>query len=104
MAQRNFKELLNAQWDKDNFLCVGLDPDYEKIPESARCGSVRETLIAFNRAIVDATKNIANSFKPNSAFYEAYGDEGFAALRDTVLYIQEVAPEIPVILDAKRAD
>jgi len=101
---RNFKALLEAQWDQKKFLCVGLDSDLEKIPEEFRQLGVTNGILAFNRTIVDATKDIASSYKPNSAFYEAHGDEGFAALRATIMYINEVAPEIPVILDAKRAD
>jgi orotidine-5'-phosphate decarboxylase len=60
--------------------------------------------VTFNRAMVDATKGVAAAYKPNSAFYEAHGDEGLAALRETVVYINEQAPDVPVILDAKRAD
>lgn len=102
--KRNFMEMLNAQWNQGRFLCVGLDTDIEKIPESARVAGVRESIMTFNRAIIDATKDVAGSYKPNSAFYEAYGDLGWAALQETVAYIHEVAPETPVILDAKRAD
>jgi orotidine-5'-phosphate decarboxylase len=101
---RHFNELLNAQWKSGKFLCVGLDTDYEKIPETARKSGVRESIVAFNRAIVDATKDIVCAYKPNSAFYEAHGDEGFAALRETIEYALEQAPEAVVILDAKRAD
>ena len=104
MAERNFHELIAAQWAQKKFLCVGLDSDFEKIPEAARIDGVRGTLVAFNRAVIDATKDLVCAFKPNSAFYEAHGDEGFAALRETIEYIHEQAPEIPVILDAKRAD
>ena len=101
---RNFRELLEKQWDSCKFLCVGLDSDLEKIPESSRKENNRETIVAFNRAIVDATKDLVCAYKPNSAFYEAHGDEGFAALRETTQYILDQAPEVPVILDAKRAD
>lgn len=97
-------EMLNAQWDAGRFLCVGLDTDFEKIPEAARMTGVRESIVNFNRAIIDATKDIAGSYKPNAAFYEAYGDSGFQALQETIQHIRTVAPEIPVILDAKRAD
>lgn len=85
-------------------MCVGLDSEPEKIPESARGATVRETIVNFNRAIVDATKDLVCAFKPNPAFYEAHGEEGWSALRETIAYIQEVAPEVPVILDAKRGD
>ncbi len=106
MSERNFRQLLEKKWDEGKFLCVGLDSDFEKIPEVARPagGGVRETIVGFNRAIVDATKDIVCAYKPNSAFYEAYGDEGWSALRETIQYIHESAPDVPVILDAKRAD
>lgn len=104
MAGRNFRELLKAQWDAGRFLCVGLDSDFEKIPEAARVGGVQETFVTFNRAIIDATKDITGSYKLNAAFYEARGDEGWKALRQTIQYIHDTTPEIPVILDAKRAD
>ena len=104
MAERNFHELMAAQWAQKKFLCVGLDSDFEKIPESARIDGVRGTLVAFNRAIIDATKDLVCAYKPNSAFYEAHGDEGFTALRETISYIHDQARDIPVILDAKRAD
>ncbi len=104
MSQRNFRELLEGKWKEGKFLCVGLDSDLDKIPEIVRQGGPRETLVAFNRAIVDATHDLAGSYKSNSAFYEAHGDQGFAALRETISYIREVAPDVPVILDAKRGD
>ena len=104
MAERNFRQLLEAQWGEGKFLCVGLDSDFEKIPEAARQGSVSDTIVAFNRAIVDSTKDLVCAYKPNSAFYEIHGDEGWKALRATIQYIHDVAPETPVILDAKRAD
>jgi len=104
MAGRNFRQLLEAQWDKNKFLCVGLDSELEKIPASVRTENAGETILAFNRRIVDATRDIAGSYKLNSAFYEAHGDGRFIALRNTIQYIQKVAPDVPVILDAKRAD
>src|SRR3989344_4767800 len=104
MPGRNFRELLERKWDEGKFLCVGLDTDLEKIPDSAQKDSARATMVVFNRAIVDATKDIVCTYKPNSAFYEARGDEGFAALRETTQYILDQAPDVPVILDAKRAD
>jgi len=104
MAERNFKALLEAQFQKGKFVCVGLDSDLEKIPEAAKRPGVRETIVGFNRAIFDTTRDLAGSYKLNSAFYEARGDEGWKALRETIQYIQDEAPEIPVILDSKRAD
>ncbi|MGM0400509.1 MAG: orotidine-5'-phosphate decarboxylase [Chloroflexota bacterium] len=80
---------------RDSLLCVGLDPRLERIPP--RFDSVAD----FNRAIVDATSDLACVYKPNIAFYEALGEEGMEALRDTLSYIPD---DIPVLLDAKRND
>lgn len=101
---RDFNSLLASNWRHRKFLCVGLDPDLAKIPEAARRGSARETLAAFNAAIMDATKDVACAYKLNSAFYEAHGEDGQAALADTIRYVRQRAPEAVVILDAKRAD
>lgn len=101
---RNFMELLRAQWAKGNFVCVGLDSELGKIPEFAHRKSISTTIVTFNRAIVEATKDIVCAYKPNSAFYEAHGNFGWVALRDTIIDIHRVAPNVPVILDAKRAD
>ncbi|OGG53160.1 orotidine 5'-phosphate decarboxylase [Candidatus Kaiserbacteria bacterium RIFCSPLOWO2_12_FULL_53_8] len=100
----NFNGLLKAQWKQGRFLCVGLDSDFEKIPESARKQGIRETIVSFNRAIIDATHDLVCTYKPNPAFYEAHGDEGWKALRETIEYIHSAAPDVPVILDAKRGD
>lgn len=110
MSDRNFRQMLEAQWAKGNFVCVGLDSEFGKIPESARVGGneceVHEgnTIVAFNRAIVEATKDFVCAYKPNAAFYEAYGAEGIDALHRTIVDIHAIAPDVPVILDAKRAD
>lgn len=102
---RNFRELLEAQWSRGKFVCVGLDSELKKIPECCRqTYGVADTILAFNRAIIDTTHDVVCAFKPNVAFYEAYGDAGWLALRETVVHIRKVAPEVPVILDAKRAD
>ncbi len=104
MAERDFKELLSAKWDEEKFLCVGLDPDLEKIPTSMRADNIEDTLFAFNKHIVDSISDIVSSYKPNSAFYERYGAEGISALQKTIEYVHVVSPTVPVILDAKRAD
>jgi orotidine-5'-phosphate decarboxylase len=101
---RIFRELIGSQWEQGKFVCVGLDPDIEKMPSVARTSSARDTIIAFNRAVVDATHDLVCAYKPNSAFFEAYGTEGMDALHETIAYIRSVAPEVPVILDAKRGD
>src|SRR3989344_1896614 len=110
MNDRNFMKMLETQWDKGNFVCVGLDSEFGKIPESAfRSGnecdvSFANTVVAFNRAILEATKDLVCAYKPNIAFYETHGEEGIAALHRTIADIRVIAPDVPVILDAKRAD
>lgn len=108
--KRNFMALLRAKWDEGKFVCVGLDSDFAKIPESAICGGIRsnikvaDSIVCFNRQIIEATYDVAGFYKLNSAFYEAYGSEGFEALHRTMAHIRNIAPDAPVILDAKRAD
>lgn len=99
-----FKDMVQSRWDKRHFLCVGLDTDYEKLPRCCKTDSVSDALFAFNKAIVEATAEYCCAFKPNSAFYEGYGIAGMDALIRTNQFIKENYPEIPVILDAKRAD
>ena len=103
MANSLFIKKLEKLWAKDKFLCVGLDPDYEKLPKSVK-GEPGERIFKFNKAIIDSTFDLVVAFKPNSAFYEAKGIEGLEALIKTVKYIKKNHPQIPIILDAKRAD
>ena len=103
--QSEFVAKLETQWPQGNFLCVGLDSEYDKLPESVRSGhTVDEAMFAFNKAIIDATQGLVVSYKPNAAFYEAQGNDGLNALRKTIAYIHETQSDIPVILDAKRGD
>lgn len=91
----NFTEKLALASQKNNsLLCIGLDPDPQRIPPGM-------SVITFNRAIIDATSDLVCAYKPNFAFYEAMGSEGMEALKKTVAYIP---PDIPVIGDAKRGD
>jgi orotidine-5'-phosphate decarboxylase len=100
-----FVSQLEQCWNQYNFVCVGLDSDYNHIPESVKSlDSVEETLFVFNRAIIDVTHDLVCAYKPNAAFYEMQGDAGLRALIRTVRYIRETYPHIPIILDAKRAD
>jgi len=100
-----FVSQLEQCWNQDNFVCVGLDSDYNHIPESVKSvDSVEEALFVFNRDIIDATHDLVCAYKPNAAFYEMQGDAGLRALIRTVRYIRETYPHIPIILDAKRAD
>ena len=95
----NRQELFNQIKNKRSFLCVGLDPDLDKMPKS-----LNGDLFAFNKAIIDATAQYAVAFKPNLAFYEVQGVKGLQAFEDTVKYIRERNPEIMIIADAKRGD
>ena len=106
MDNRNFRQMLENQWSRGNFVCVGLDSESSKIPESVyeRKSSIAAATIEFNRAIVEATKDLVCAYKPNAAFYEAHGAIGIAVLERTIADINAIAPEVPVILDAKRAD
>jgi len=100
-----FADLLDARTATGAHLCVGLDTSVASLPETIdRTLSAAERVVVFNERVVEATLDIAAAFKPNAAFYEALGAAGWEALRQTVAHINRVAPEIPVILDAKRAD
>lgn len=97
-------ELVKAQWGKGKFVCVGLDSDYSKIPESVRRADVEATMFQFNRAIIEATHDVVGFYKPNIAFYEAQFIDGLRALKSTIDFIHSIAPSVPVILDFKRGD
>jgi orotidine-5'-phosphate decarboxylase len=100
---RNFNVLLATQWKQSRFLCVGLDTGITKIPAHI-VGTTEERIFTFNRDLIDATHDQVCAFKINAAFYEAYGDAGWRALKNTCDYIRSVAPDVAVILDAKRGD
>ncbi len=87
---------------KQSFLCIGLDVDLEKIPKHLLVEE--DPIFAFNKAIIDATNQFAVSYKPNTAFYEAYGLKGWQALEKTIQYLNSNYPEIFTIADAKRGD
>lgn len=101
---RNFRELLEARWAEGKFVCVGLDTDPLRVPIWSRVKNPTITIRSFNAEIVAATHDLVCAYKPNIAFYESYGNEGILALQLTIAHIQRVAPEVPVILDAKRGD
>ncbi len=87
---------------KQSFLCIGLDVDLNKIPTHLL--KEDDPIFAFNKAIIDATHHLCVAYKPNTAFYEAYGLKGWKALEKTIDYINEKHPEIFTIADAKRGD
>ena len=104
MQNRDFKKLLEHQWHADNFVCVGLDSDKDKMPRHIREQHPNTAIQVFNQEIIQATKDIVCAYKINSAFYESDGAEGHTNLKEIIEYIHENAPTVPVILDAKRAD
>lgn len=95
-----FEKLERAQKEKNSLVCVGLDTDIEKIPKHLL--AVADPVFAFNKAIIDATKDFASTYKANIPFYAAQGNKGLDALKRTVEYLHSL--EIPVIVDAKRND
>lgn len=95
-------ELVQNIKNKKSFLCVGLDPDINKIPEHLL--KTDNPIFEFNKAIINATAPYAVAFKPNLAFYESLGVEGYKAFEDTVRYIKENYPDQFIIADAKRGD
>lgn len=98
-------ELLAAHNSQGRHLVVGLDTDPARLPGSLLPAALPvERVIAFNRAIVEHTADLVCAYKPNTAFYEALGEVGFRALKETVEAIRQLAPDAIVILDAKRAD
>lgn len=87
---------------KNSFLCIGLDTDLEKIPQHLL--KEDDPIFAFNKAIIDATHQLCVAYKPNTAFYEAYGLKGWKSLEKTIDYLNKEYPEIFTIADAKRGD
>ena len=97
------EELFGNIMRKKSFLCVGLDTDVEKIPEHLFDES-DDAIFAFNKAIIDATADLCVAYKPNLAFYESIGIEGWDILERTVEYIRTNYPDQFIIADAKRGD
>ena len=90
---RFIEKLLNASRKNESWLCIGLDPDPELMPEA--------DILQFNKAVIEATSDLVCAYKPNLAFYEALGAEGPATLEKTVRHVPD---HVPVIGDAKRGD
>lgn len=99
----DFLQKLEKIARKNNSLvCVGLDPQLEKLPKGYLLK--KDPIYEFNRDIINKTAHFVCSYKPNIAFYEAYGLNGLSQLKQTIEYIKSQYPQIPLILDAKRAD
>lgn len=88
--------------EKKSFLCIGLDVDLNKIPSHLL--QEEDPIFEFNKAIIDATHHLCVAYKPNTAFYEAYGLKGWQSLEKTIDYLNKNYPEIYTIADAKRGD
>jgi orotidine-5'-phosphate decarboxylase len=97
------QQLIKQIRDKKTFLCVGLDPDAEKLPKDL-LEDEDSPIYEFNKEIIDATADYCVAFKPNTAFYEAYGLNGLNSLDKTIHYIKTNYPDHLVIADAKRGD
>ena len=96
------QQLFEQIQKKKSFLCIGLDVDVNKIPKHLL--ETEDPIFEFNKAIIDATHDLCVSYKPNTAFYEAYGIKGWQSLQRTINYINNNYPEIFTIADAKRGD
>lgn len=96
------QQLITQIKKKQSFLCVGLDVDLNKIPQHLL--EEEDPIFAFNKSIIDATQHFCVAYKPNTAFYEAYGIKGWQALEKTINYLNDKHPEIYTIADAKRGD
>jgi orotidine-5'-phosphate decarboxylase len=98
-----FQTLLNNRIKKTSSLvCIGLDSEVKKIPLHLKVK--KDIQFEFNKAIIDATSDVVCAYKPNIAFYEAEGLDGLQQLKKTIEYLKNKYLDIPVILDAKRAD
>ncbi len=95
-------DLVRQIYTKQSFLCIGLDTDLEKIPKFLL--ETEDPIFEFNKAIIEATNHLCVAYKPNIAFYEAYGLQGWASLEKTMAYLNTRYPDIFTIADAKRGD
>lgn len=96
------QELIQQIKQKESFLCVGLDTDAKKMPQCVF--DLHDPIFEFNKAIIDATAPYCVAYKPNLAFYEAYGVKGMISFENTIKYIKENHPHHMIIADAKRGD
>lgn len=103
---RNWKDMIEAGFANGKLLCLGLDPDWKKIPEHLKSDTIAQTdvVVDFCKKIVDATAHLVLAYKPNIAFFARRGARGIEGLRRLVAFINAVAPHAVVILDSKRGD
>ena len=98
----NRQQLIEQIKTKKSFLCVGLDTDLKKVPQHIL--NEEDPIFSFNKAIIDATAPYCVAYKPNLAFYEAFGVKGLISFEKTVKYLKENYPHHFIIADAKRGD
>lgn len=98
----NRQQLIEQIKEKRTFLCVGLDTDLKKIPQHLLEDD--DPIFAFNRAIIDTTADYCVAYKPNLAFYEAFGVKGMVSFEKTIQYLHQHYPNHFIIADAKRGD
>ena len=98
----NRQELIQQIKEKKSFLCVGLDTDLKKMPQHLL--NEEDPIFSFNKAIIDATAPYCVSYKPNLAFYEAFGVKGLISFEKTIKYLKQNYPNHFIIADAKRGD
>ena len=97
--------MMEAQWSRGNFICVGLDTNELKMPAPLREGKGPDTqFFAFCMDIVGATCDLVFAYLLNLAFFARHGEQGMAVLRRIIAGIHRIAPDVPVILDAKFGD
>lgn len=97
--------MIRSRQGDGKFVCVGLDSDQAKLPEVLRfSGRAPSAVYAFNANIIDATRDRPLAYKPNIAFYEELGADGWQTLKLTIERIKKNAPDVPIILDCKRGD
>ena len=96
------QELIEQIQEKQSFLCVGLDTDLKKMPQHLL--NEEDAVFAFNKQIIDATAPYCVAYKPNLAFYEAFGVKGLRSFEKTIQYLKQHYPQHFIIADAKRGD
>ncbi len=115
MTERNFMEMQRQKFVEDKNVCVGLDTEREKISKEIEeflrgkyslpsFGATGPLMVAFNKEIIDATRDIAAAYKANAGYYEGEGLQGIYALYETARYLKQAATDVPLIFDGKRGD
>ncbi|TGK20095.1 orotidine-5'-phosphate decarboxylase [Leptospira fluminis] len=97
-----YSKFVRRRENLDSLLCVGIDPDASKLPSSL--DGNQDKLFLFSREIVDATADYAVAYKPNVAFFEAFGSQGISQFEKLIRHIKIHYPGIPIVADAKRGD